>query len=175
MRMLLTSLALVAMITTPALAQQTGSTTAANSGQAAQAGANANTQIQANVWTSNPDHTHATVWSTPSVQGSFFSGANPCLIGTGGGAAGGPVGFSINVGKNDEGCTRRSDAAAWHALGFDNVAVARLCQDLAGADAFYAATGEVCPGADRKRYKLADGSLPPVAIIGSRTIPVAAQ
>ena len=75
-------------------------------------------------------------WTTPSAQGSYFGGANPCLVGTGGGAAGGPIAFNINVGRNDEGCQRRSDAAAWHAMGFDNVAIARMCQDVKSADAF---------------------------------------
>ncbi|MEE8609564.1 MAG: hypothetical protein V3V60_16560 [Sphingomonas aquatilis] len=112
-------------------------------------------------------------WTTPSAQGSYFGGANPCLIGSGGGAAGGPIAFNINVGKSDEGCQRRSDAAAWHAMGFDNVAVARMCQDIKSADAFFAATGEVCPGAMATRYKLADGSSarPAALVANSRAIP----
>jgi hypothetical protein len=84
------------------------------------------------------------LYTTPSVQGSYFSGANPCLIGVGGGAAGGPVGFSINIGRNDEGCQRRSDAAAWHALGLDRVAVARMCQDPDNKKAFED-SGFQCP------------------------------
>lgn len=108
-------------------------------------------------------------WTTPSVQGSYFGGTNPCLIGTGGGAAGGPIAFNLNIGHNDEGCNRRSDAAAWHAMGFDNVAVARMCQDSRSADAFFAATGTVCPGADRTRY--AQGSAVAVLVANSRAIP----
>ena len=70
------------------------------------------------------------LYTTPSVPGStYFGGANPCLVGYGAGGAGGPVGLSFSFGKNDEGCTRRSDAAAWHALGYDDVAVARMTQD----------------------------------------------
>ncbi len=103
-------------------------------------------------------------YTTPVVGGSYFAGANPCLVGTGIGAAGGPIGFNINVGKSDAGCTRRSDAAAWHALGYDNIAISRMCQDVLNADAFFASTGFACPGADRKRYKLADGSLAPVFV-----------
>lgn len=112
-------------------------------------------------------------WTTPSAQGSYFGGANPCLVGTGGGAAGGPLAFNINVGRSDEGCQRRSDAAAWHAMGFDNVAIARMCQDIKSADAFFSATGQVCPGALRSRYKLADGSEAPAAalVANSRAIP----
>jgi hypothetical protein len=112
-------------------------------------------------------------WTTPSAQGSYFGGANPCLIGTGGGAAGGPVAFNINIGRSDEGCQRRSDAAAWHAMGFDNVAIARMCQDIKSADAFFAATGQACPGAASGRYKLADGSAAPRAslVANSRAIP----
>lgn len=118
------------------------------------------------------DNTHAHItsdghtWTTPDVQGSYFGGANPCLVGTGGGAAGGPIGFNISFGRNDEGCTRRSDAAAWHALGFDNVAVARMCAEQKDADAFFAATGFACPGTGRNgRYKLASGEPAPEAQI----------
>lgn len=118
------------------------------------------------------------VYSTPSVGGSYFAGANPCLVGTGGGAAGGPVGFSINVGRSDEGCTRRSDAAAWHALGLDQIAIARMCQDQQNADAFFSATGYACPGTNAdKRYKLASGekattmALPAVTFAQSRAVP----
>ncbi|WCM29617.1 hypothetical protein NDN01_12355 [Sphingomonas sp. QA11] len=114
-------------------------------------------------------------WTTPSAQGSYFGGANPCLIGTGGGAAGGPVAFSLNLGRNDEGCNRRSDAAAWHAMGFDNVAVSRMCQDIKSADAFFAATGSICPGADRSRYHMADGSTAPVASLVSNSRAIAAN
>lgn len=112
-------------------------------------------------------------WTTPSAQGSYFGGANPCLVGTGGGAAGGPIAFNINVGRNDEGCQRRSDAAAWHAMGFDNVAIARMCQDQKSADAFFSATGQACPGAAPGRYKLQDGSPAPAAVLvaNSRAIP----
>lgn len=112
-------------------------------------------------------------YTTPSVGGSYFAGANPCLVGTGLGAAGGPVGFNINIGKNDQDCTRRSDAAAWFALGLSGVAVTRLCQDRdkrnpVNADAFYAATGFACPGSNMTgRYKLADGSLAPYASLGN--------
>lgn len=112
-------------------------------------------------------------WTTPSAQGSYFGGANPCLVGTGGGAAGGPIAFNINVGRNDEGCQRRSDAAAWHAMGFDNVAIARMCQDVKSADAFFAATGQTCPGAMADRYKLADGSAAPIATLVSNSRAIA--
>jgi len=112
-------------------------------------------------------------WTTPSAQGSYFGGANPCLVGTGGGAAGGPIAFNLNFGRNDEGCQRRSDAAAWHAMGFDNVAVARMCQDLKSADAFFAATGQACPGSTAGRYKLTSGASAPTAslVANSRAIP----
>lgn len=83
-------------------------------------------------------------WTTPSVQGSYFAGANPCLIGIGGSAAGGPIGLSFTFGRSDEGCQRRSDAAAWHALGHDDVAVARMCQDEDNHAAFEA-IGFLCP------------------------------
>jgi hypothetical protein len=105
-------------------------------------------------------------WTTPSVGGSYFGGTNPCLVGTGGGAAGGPIGFSLNLGRSDEACTRRSDAAAWHALGFSNIAVARMCQDQKNADAFFSSTGFACPGTrGTGRYKLASGELAPEAVL----------
>lgn len=106
-------------------------------------------------------------YSTPVVAGSYFAGANPCLVGTGVGAAGGPVGFNINLGKSDKGCQRRADAGAWHALGFTNVAIARMCEDQKNADAWFANTGEVCPGADPARYKLANGSIAPISVISN--------
>jgi hypothetical protein len=90
-------------------------------------------------------------YSTPSVQGSYFAGANPCLIGVGASGAGGPVGLSFTFGRNDEGCQRRSDAAAWHALGHDDVAIARMCQDDDNRAAFEAG-GMVCPQ-DRAKPK----------------------
>jgi hypothetical protein len=90
-------------------------------------------------------------WSTPSVQGSYFAGANPCLVGIGGSGAGGPIGLSFTFGRSDDGCQRRSDAAAWHALGHDEVAVARMCQDDDNRTAFEA-VGYVCP---QTRVKLA--------------------
>ena len=83
-------------------------------------------------------------YSTPSVQGSYFAGANPCLVGVGASGAGGPIGLSFTFGRNDEGCQRRSDAAAWHALGHDDVAVARMCQDDDNRQAFES-LGMVCP------------------------------
>lgn len=85
-------------------------------------------------------------YTTPNVpSGGYFAGANPCLVGYGAGGAGGPVGLSISFGKNDEGCQRRSDAGAWHALGLDDVAVARMCQDDDNKKAIEA-TGRHCPG-----------------------------
>lgn len=110
-------------------------------------------------------------YTTPSVAAGFVSGANPCLVGTGGGAAGGPIGFSLSIGKSDKGCQRRSDAAAWHALGYDNVAIARLCQDVESADAFFSATGFACPGTGGKgRYKLAGGKAAPEMVIPSAAL-----
>lgn len=83
-------------------------------------------------------------YSTPSVQGSYFAGANPCLIGVGASGSGGPIGLSFTFGRNDQGCQRRSDAAAWHALGRDEVAVARMCQDDDNRAAFES-VGFLCP------------------------------
>lgn len=112
-------------------------------------------------------------WTTPSVAGSYFGGTNPCLVGTGGGAAAGPIGFSLNLGRSDPHCTRRSDAAAWHAMGFSNAAVARMCQDRDNADAFFESTGFACPGTGGTRYRRPDGSVAPEMTLVSqaRSIP----
>ncbi len=103
-------------------------------------------------------------YTTPSVQGGYFAGANPCLVGVGAGGAGGPIGFNLTLGRSDQGCTRRSDAAAWHALGYDDIAIARMCQDQANADAFFSSTGRACPGTGSNgRYKTAEGAAAPEA------------
>ena len=100
-------------------------------------------------------------WTTPSVQGSYFAGANPCLIGVGGSGAGGPIGLSFTFGRSDAGCQRRSDAAAWHALGHDDAAIARMCQDDDNHAAFEA-VGYTCPQAR------------PKAVLTAVNVPVAA-
>jgi len=111
-------------------------------------------------------------YSTPSVQGSYFAGANPCLIGVGASGAGGPIGLSFTFGRNDPGCQRRSDAAAWHALGHDDVAIARMCQDDDNHAAFEA-LGYLCP---QSRPKVATVALvtpvsPQPATAGAMTYP----
>jgi hypothetical protein len=86
-----------------------------------------------------------TLYSTPSVpQAAYFAGANPCLVGVGAGGSGGPVGLSFAMGRSDESCQRRSDAGAWHSLGFDDIAFARMCEDLDNQRAVEA-TGRHCP------------------------------
>ncbi len=170
-------------IATPAMAQQadgnaTGGAAGANSttgtSQASNTvvvnaitGPNSTTNVPQKQDVNYSGHTY----TTPAVGGSYFAGANPCLVGTGAGAAGGPIGFNINVGRSDKDCTRRSDAAAWYALGLPAVAVTRLCQDMdkrnpMNADAFFSATGFACPGTNSTgRYKLADGSLAPYPVL----------
>lgn len=169
MKVLARTLAATAIALSPALASAQQMDAQSNSTVNVMAIAGPQTDVPAKQEVTYDGHT----WTTPSAQGSYFGGANPCLVGTGGGAAGGPLAFSINIGRSDEGCQRRSDAAAWHAMGFDNVAIARMCQDLKSADAFFSATGQACPGAARSRYKLKDGSEAPVAelVANSRAIP----
>jgi hypothetical protein len=159
--------AVIAILPLPAAAQQMDAQTNSTVNVMAIAGPQTSVPVRQEVVYDG--HT----WTTPSAQGSYFGGANPCLIGSGGGAAGGPIAFNINVGRNDEGCQRRSDAAAWHAMGFDNVAIARMCQDQKSADAFFSATGQACPGSAPGRYKLNDGSAAPTAVLvaNSRAIP----
>jgi len=171
------------LLSGPALAQTTdgnanGSTPGTNSTTGTSQATNvvnvqAITGPQTNVPQKQDVNYSGHTYTTPSVSGSYFAGANPCLVGTGVGGAGGPIGFNINIGKNDQDCTRRSDAAAWFALGLSGVAVTRLCQDRdsrnpMNADAFYSATGFACPGSNTKgRYKLADGTLAPYAMLGN--------
>lgn len=150
-------------ISSPAFSQETS------------AGADAQNNVSVVAITGAQGDTDSTIrhkggtWSTPTVLGSSFGGANPCLVGTGGGAAAGPLGLSLSIGKSDEGCTRRSDAAAWHALGLDGVAVSRMCQDKDNAEAFFRATKLRCPG-DSKERKYADGSLASEAVIPNRVL-----
>lgn len=160
--------AIVALIASPAMAQDVNNAATNGTAQAANT-----VNVIARAGDEGPTdatvHNKGHVYSTPGVGGSYFGGANPCLIGTGAGAAGGPVGFSINIGKSDKGCNRRSDAAAWHALGFDNVAIARMCQDQQDADAFFATTGYACPGTQASgRYKKADGTPADMAQLGRK-------
>lgn len=155
------ALAALLALPLPAMAQSTSNTAASNA-----VTVNSNAVLATNPGTSTQNVHYSgqnSVYTTPSVQGSYFAGANACLVGVGGGAAGGPVGLNFMWGRNDEDCNRRSDAGAWHALGLDNAALARMCQDRDNADAFFAATGKVCPGVDAKRYeaKLAEAAATP--------------
>jgi hypothetical protein len=176
---------LAMVLATPAIAQQAdgNANNGGNNGANSTSGTSQATNVvnvqavtgpQTNVPQKQDVNYSGHTYTTPSVGGSYFAGANPCLVGTGLGAAGGPVGFNINIGKNDQDCTRRSDAAAWFALGLSGVAVTRLCQDRdrrnpVNADAFYAATGFACPGSNMSgRYKLADGTLAPYASLGNQ-------
>lgn len=182
MRSLLILLGLA--LATPAIAQQAdGNANGGNAGANSTTGTSQASNVvnvqaitgpQTNVPQRQEVEYSGHTYTTPAVGGSYFAGANPCLVGTGAGAAGGPVGFNINIGRNDKDCTRRSDAAAWYALGLPAVAVARLCQDTdksspVNADAFFASTGFACPGSNTKgRYKLADGTAAPYAIVGNQ-------
>lgn len=164
----------------PALAQTTTPPPPGTTQTQIDAAANSNTTVIAIAGQENHQYPQRSeveysghTWTTPSVAGSYFGGTNPCLVGTGGGAAAGPIGFSLNLGRSDPHCTRRSDAAAWHAMGFSNAAVARMCQDRDNADAFFASTGFACPGTGGSRYRRADGSLAPEMTLVSqaRSIP----
>lgn len=152
-------------LSTPAIAQETS------------AGADAQNNVSVVAITGAQGDTDSTIrhkggtWSTPTVLGSNFGGTNPCLVGTGGGGALGPLGLSLSVGKSDEDCSRRSDAAAWHALGMDGVAISRMCQDKDNAEAFFRATKLRCPG-DAVERKYADGTLAAEAVIPNRIMGV---
>ena len=111
-------------------------------------------------------------YSTPSVQGSYFAGANPCLIGVGASGAGGPIGLSFTFGTNDKGCQRRSDAAAWHALGHDDVAISRMCQDDENRRAFEA-IGYTCPQDRVKPVAAAAPATSAMVLASAAPMPVA--
>jgi len=161
---------LLTIVTVPAFAQATTATSGTASAQNnlqvnAYSGMGSGVPVDANgnpLPTTSRIETSGHTWTTPNVQGSYFAGANPCLVGVGASGAGGPIGLSFTFGRNDQGCNRRSDAAAWHALGLDRAAQARMCQDQDNADAYFAATGAVCPGVDPKRYAAQLAAVHPV-------------
>lgn len=141
MRSLLIIPAALAIVATPALAQS------ADAGSQASNAVN----VVAIAGDSGSSHvrTEGYMHTTPNVMGSSIIGSNQCMVGTGVGAAGGPIGLSINIGKSDKSCVRRLDASAFYAMGFKDVAVALLCQSKANAKAYLAATGTQCPGSDQ--------------------------
>lgn len=153
MRTVLIAIAAAALSGAPAYAQD------------AAAGSTASNTVNVLAVTGDTGSSHVRssghIYSTPNVMGSSIIGSNNCLVGTGIGAAGGPIGLNISIGRSDKSCVRRMDAAALNALGLRVAAIARMCQDEANADAVFAETGKACPGTDRSRYKLADGSLAP--------------
>jgi hypothetical protein len=139
MKMLLSALAVSMLFVGAANAQTTDSNAvAANRTQVIAVAQGATTPANTTSNVNSSGH----LYTTPAVPGgTYFGGANPCLVGVGAGGAGGPIGLSLSFSHNDEGCTRRSDAAAWHALGYDNVAVARMNQDDDNLKAWKAAMG----------------------------------
>lgn len=145
--------AALAMVASPALAQS------ADAGS--QASNAVNVVAIAGDTGSSRVHQSGSLYTTPNVMGSSIIGSNQCMVGTGIGGAAGPIGLNISIGKSDKSCVRRLDAAAFNAMGMRPVAIALLCQSKDSADAFFSATGLACPGTDRSRYKLEDGSLAP--------------
>jgi hypothetical protein len=135
----------------PAAAQESSS--------GAQAGNETNVQVIAGS-SLQPAHTSVEhsgeVYGTPSAPTTIISGANNCLIATGGSVAGGPLALSFGQGKEDKGCSRVRNAAALKGLGMTREAIVLMCQDETVADAFYAANALACPGTDRKRYRNAE-------------------
>ena len=110
--------------------------------------------------------------TTANVGNAIVSGgANQCAGGEGGGV--GLTGFGINfvnAGETD-GCSRRADSSGFNQLGYHFVAVARMCQEVKNADAWFAGMGTVCPGFNnwsgkyKGRYVLEDGSLAPKHVL----------
>ena len=95
-------------------------------------------------------------YSTPNVGGSYFAGANNCLVGVGAGASGGPFGFSLNWGRDSAACERRMDAGAFFSMAgathdprLIEAALNRMCDGDDNKGALQAA-GYTCP-ADRPR------------------------
>jgi hypothetical protein len=147
MKMLLSAIAVSMLLVGAANAQTTDSSAyAANRTQVIAVAQGANVPAVTSATNSSTQNGH--LYTTPAVPGgTYFGGANPCLVGYGAGGAGGPIGLSLSFSKNDEGCTRRSDAAAWHALGYDDVAIARMTQDDDNLKAWKAAGHGVAPAA----------------------------
>jgi hypothetical protein len=142
-----------------------------NSGARASSGAVSGSSIVTNniIPSNTSSHVSGSVYGTPSVpQAAYFAGTNPCLVGVGAGGSGGPIGLSIAFGHNDPGCTRRSDAAAWHALGMDDVAVARMLQDDDNAAAYKAAGRGVTPVAVVTPAPVVEAAPAPVKVVSSR-------
>lgn len=157
MRTIITALAISVLAGTPAYAQDAAA--GSTSGSTAQNEVNV-IAVTGDTGSSRV-RSSGHIYSTPTVMGSSIIGSNNCLVGTGIGAAGGPLGLNISIGRSDKSCVRRMDAAALNHLGLRVAAIARLCQDddHANADAFWAEFHLVCPGADRSRYKYSDGSM----------------
>lgn len=132
---------------------QTESVSSANAGNSTQVLVQNGTTLQP---ASTSVHHSGSVEGTPSAPTTIVSGANNCLIATGGSIAGGPIALSFGQGKEDKGCSAVRYAAALKGLGQSHAAIALLCQDTAVADAFYAANGLACPGTNRKRYRNAE-------------------
>lgn len=82
----------------------------------------------------------ATAYAAPLVAGT-----NTCMGSTTAGGQGMTFGISIGSTWEDDGCTRRSNAATLFSLGQTPAAVALMCQDKAVAKAMEAA-GTPCPG-----------------------------
>lgn len=155
------AIAALAMMASPVMAQ-----TADPSGTSATGSAQAANNVSVVAGSFGPSDAKVKysghTWTTPNVQGGYFAGANGCLVGKSAGIAGGPIGLSFGSGKNDEDCNRRNDAGAWFTMGLPAVAVARMCDDEANANAFFAATHYACPGTNGDgRYKYSDGTIAP--------------
>ena len=107
-------------------------------------------------------------YSTPNVGGSYFAGANNCLVGVGAGASGGPFGFSLNWGRDSAACERRMDAGAFFSMAgathdprLIEAALNRMCDGDDNKGALQAA-GYVCP-IDRPRVVVAAAVAAPPA------------
>jgi hypothetical protein len=100
---------------------QTAQTTAANSGS------NAYAIIQQGGASSGTQRIVQSVETVPSMLGSLAVAPCTTAAQVGGAFLGG--GFTASLGSESEGCARRANAAAFHALGRDDIALALLAQD----------------------------------------------
>lgn len=73
--------------------------------------------------------------------------ADTCALATGGSAAGANLfAFGFVNDRTDKRCGHEADAAAWHSLGDNTMAMAMMCRTKADAAAYLATHGTPCPG-----------------------------
>lgn len=120
-------LAATMLATTPALAQEVRSRTDSAAQAIAIAGGGGSGYSEQHLSGSY------TVRSAVPIQQSF--GLGTCVAAVQGGLSGPGFGIGLGFGQEDQACTRRNNAAALHALGRSDAALALMAQDASVAKA----------------------------------------